>query len=125
MAKPETTKKILYVDDEETLRLLVKSQLTNEGYDVQVAEDGDVAVEMLAKSPHDLVLLDIRMPRMNGVAVLEALKKKNIKPRIIMLTAVDDLTVAIQCVKLGANDYLTKPFDLEHLLAAISRVLAR
>ena len=125
MASSETPKKILYVDDEETLRLLVKSQLTNEGYDVEVADDGDVAVEMLSQSPQDLVLLDIRMPRMNGVAVLETLKKKNIKPRIIMLTAVDDLTVAIQCVKLGANDYLTKPFDLEHLLAAIKRVLAR
>jgi DNA-binding response OmpR family regulator len=125
MASPETPKKILYVDDEETLRLLVKSQLTSEGYEVQVADDGDVAVEILSKSPQDLVLLDIRMPRMNGVAVLEALKKKDLKPRIIMLTAVDDLTVAIQCVKLGANDYLTKPFDLEHLLAAIKRVLAR
>ena len=96
MASSETPKKILYVDDEETLRLLVKSQLTSEGYEVQVADDGDVAVEILSKSPQDLVLLDIRMPRMNGVAVLEALKKKDIKPRIIMLTAVDDLTVAIQ-----------------------------
>jgi len=125
MASTDTPKKILYVDDEETLRVLVKSQLMSEGYEVQVAEDGDVAVETLSRSPQDLVLLDIRMPRMSGVAVLEALKKKNIKPRIIMLTAVDDLSVAIQCVKLGANDYLTKPFDLEHLLAAIKRVLAR
>jgi DNA-binding response OmpR family regulator len=125
MASAETPKKILYVDDEETLRVLVRSQLMSEGYEVQVAEDGDVAVDVLSKSPQDLVLLDIRMPRMNGVAVLEALKQKKIKPRIIMLTAVDDLSVAIQCVKLGANDYLTKPFDLEHLLAAIKRVLAR
>lgn len=90
-----------------------------------MADDGDTAVDMLARSPKDLILLDIRMPRMSGVEVLEELKKRQIKPRIIMLTAVDDLSVAIQCVKLGANDYLTKPFDLEHLLAAITRVLAR
>jgi DNA-binding response OmpR family regulator len=125
MAPTQTPKKILYVDDEETLRLLVKNQLTNEGYDVQIADDGDVALDMLSQSPQDLVLLDIRMPRMSGVQVLEEFKKRGIKPRIIMLTAVDDLSVAIQCVKLGANDYLTKPFDLEHLLGAINRVLAR
>ena len=125
MASPKTPKNILYVDDEETLRLLVRNQLTSEGYNVEVADDGDTAVEVMSRSPQDLVLLDIRMPRMSGIEVLEELKKRQIKPRIIMLTAVDDLSVAIQCVKLGANDYLTKPFDLEHLLSAIQRVLAR
>jgi len=125
MASPKTPKNILYVDDEETLRLLVRNQLTSEGYNVEVADDGDTAVEVMSRSPQDLILLDIRMPRMSGIEVLEELKKRQIKPRIIMLTAVDDLSVAIQCVKLGANDYLTKPFDLEHLLSAIQRVLAR
>lgn len=117
--------RLLYVDDEESLRILVKSQLALEGFFVETADDGDVALEMLAKDSFDLVLLDIRMPRMDGLIVLKELKSRGIRPRIIMLTGVDDLSIAIQSVKLGANDYVTKPYDIDKLLACINRVLAR
>lgn len=117
--------RLLYVDDEESLRILVKSQLISEGFHVEAADDGDTAVEELKKNTYDIVLLDIRMPRMNGIEVLKFIKQQKIKSRVVMLTAVDDLSIAIESVKNGANDYVTKPYDLNNLLACINRVIAR
>ncbi len=117
--------KILYVDDEEALRILVKSQLTLEGFDMETADDGDTALEMLKNNKYDLILLDIRMPRVDGVEVLKNLKQSGSQTRIIMLTAVTELSSAIDSLKLGANDYITKPYDIEDLLGCISRVLSR
>lgn len=116
--------RVLYVDDESSLRMLVQSQLSQEGYDVEVADDGDTAIEMLQKKSFDIILLDIRMPRMSGIEVLKYIREKNITARVVMLTAVDDLSVAIEAVKHGANDYLTKPYDLSTLLASIRRIVA-
>ena len=117
--------KVLFVDDEESLRILVKNQLLQEGFSVDTADDGDTAVEALKAKPYDLVLLDIRMPRMNGIEVLKYIKQNKLPHRVIMLTAVDDLTIAIEAVKNGANDYLTKPYDLDELVVSIHRVLAK
>lgn len=117
--------KILYVDDEEALRILVKSQLALEGFDMDTADDGDTALEMLKNKNYDLILLDIRMPRVDGIEVLKNLKQSGSKTRVIMLTAVTELSSAIDAVKLGANDYITKPYDIEDLLGCISRVLSR
>jgi DNA-binding response OmpR family regulator len=116
--------RLLYVDDEANLRILVKDQLVAEGFSVETADDGDTGVEMLKQQKFDIVLLDIRMPRMGGIDVLKYIKEHKIQCRIIMLTAVDDLSVALESVKNGANDYLTKPYDLETLLASIRRVIA-
>ena len=116
---------VLYVDDEETLRMLVKHQLEAEGFTVETADDGDTALEMLEGKRYDLVLLDVSMPRMNGVDVLKGIKERKILSRVIMLTGVDDLAVAMESVKNGANDYLTKPFDSSALVSCIKRVTAR
>ncbi|HUL43550.1 MAG TPA: response regulator [Bacteroidota bacterium] len=115
--------RILYVDDEQNLRQLIKEQLMGEGYNVDTADDGDTASEKLKSEKYDLVLLDIRMPRMNGIEVLKFIKSKKLSCRIIMLTAVDDLAIAMEAVKQGANDYLTKPYELETLLKSIRRVM--
>lgn len=117
--------RILYVEDDESARLIVKDQLANEGFDVRSASDGEEATDILQKESFDLLLLDIRMPRKDGIEVLRFMKKNKIRPRVIMLTAVGELSIAIEAVKLGANDYLTKPYSLEELLACIQRVLAR
>ena len=114
--------RLLYVDDEEQLRHLVSDQLKGEGYDVETADDGDTALELIKKGKYDLILLDIRMPRVSGIEVLKYLKAHKITSRVIMLTAVDDLSIALETVKNGANDYLTKPYDLDNLLACIRRV---
>jgi DNA-binding response OmpR family regulator len=116
--------RILYVDDEANLRILVKDQLVAEGFSVDTADDGDTGVEMLKKQKYNLVLLDIRMPRMGGIEVLKYIKEHKLTCRVIMLTAVDDLSVALESVKNGANDYLTKPYDLPTLLGSIQRVVA-
>ena len=89
------------------------------------ADDGDTAIDLLKKDPYDILLLDIRMPRVNGVEVLKYLRERKIASRVIMLTAVDDLSVAIESVKNGANDYITKPYDLQVLLSSIQRVMAK
>ncbi len=116
---------ILYVDDEDILRTLVADQLGAQGYTVETADDGDTALEILAKKTFDIILLDIRMPRVSGMEVLKELRRRKNTTRIIVLTAVDDLAVAIEAVKNGATDYLTKPYDLAALVASIQRVLAR
>ena len=116
---------ILFVDDEDSLRILVPNQLGLEGFSVDSADDGDTAVEMLAKKSYDVILLDIRMPRMNGIDVLKHLKDRKIASRVIMLTGVDDLTVALEAVKNGANDYVTKPYNVTALVACIKRVVAK
>ena len=119
-------KHLLYVDDEDQLRLLVKDQLSHEGYTVDTADDGDVAIELLKKHPKfDVVLLDIRMPRVSGIEVLKFIRQQKIPSRVVMLTAVDDLSVALEAVKNGANDYLTKPYDLDNLLDCLNRVTAK
>ena len=117
--------KLLFVDDEESLRMLVKNQLQQEGFAVDTADDGDTAVEALKTKIYDLALLDIRMPRMNGIEVLKYIRKNKPLTRVIMLTAVDDLAIAIEAVKNGANDYLTKPYDAENLVASIRKVIAK
>jgi len=114
--------RILCVDDEHAIRTLLQSQLEQEGYDVDIAEDGDVAIGKLGASAFDVVLLDIRMPKVGGIDVLRHIGESGIKARVIMLTAVDDLTIAMESVRLGASDYLTKPFDTEDLFSAIRRV---
>ena len=122
MAEPIS---VLYVDDEESLRLLVKDQLVEKGYSVETADDGDTALDILKNKNFQVILLDIRMPRLNGIEVLKALKQRKTTSRIIILTAVSDLGVAIEAVKNGANDYLTKPYQLNGLLDAIRRVMAK
>lgn len=117
--------RVLYVDDEDSLRVLVHDQLVGEGFSVATADDGDTAIEDLKKNPYEVILLDIRMPRVSGIEVLKFIKASKITSRIIVLTAVDDLAVAIEAVKNGANDYLTKPYDLNGLLMSIRRVMAK
>jgi DNA-binding response OmpR family regulator len=116
--------RVLCVDDEHPIRTLLQAQLEQEGYDADIAEDGDVAIRKLDASAFDVVLLDIRMPRVGGIEVLKHIRDRAIKTRVIMLTAVDDLTIAMESVRLGASDYLTKPFDTEDLFSAIRRVSA-
>lgn len=118
------THRILCVDDEHPIRTLLKSQLDQEGYEVETADDGDTAIDRLDAAKFDIVLLDIRMPKVGGLDVLRHIREKGMPCRVVMLTAVDDLTIAMEAVRLGANDYLTKPFDTEDLLGAIRRLLA-
>ena len=115
---------ILVVDDEDALRTVLSGELASEGYEVRTAADGDEAVTEMGKVTFDLVLLDIKMPRMNGFEVLKFIKEKHPKTKVVMLTGFADLKNAIESKKLGADDFVSKPYDLVDLLTTIERVLS-
>jgi DNA-binding NtrC family response regulator len=117
-------KKILVVDDEDSLRTVLSTELASEGYDVGTAADGDDAITELGKKVFDLILLDIKMPRMNGFEVLKHVKDKHPRTKVIMLTGFADLKNAIESKKLGAEDFVSKPYDLVDLLTTIERVMS-
>jgi two-component system, OmpR family, response regulator len=116
---------ILYVDDDTALRKIVVDQLAAQGYAVDEAEDGEEALSKLEKGNYDLMLLDINMPNKSGIDVLKLLKERSNKCKVIMLTGRVGFTVATESLKLGADDYITKPFNLEYLLFSIRRVLSK
>lgn len=120
----DNKKKILVVDDEDALRTVLSSELAGEGYDVETASDGDEAITVVQAKPFDLVLLDIKMPKVDGFEVLKFLKSKYPNIKVIMLTGFADLKNAIESKKLGAEDFVSKPYDLVDLLTTIERVVS-
>jgi len=115
--------KMLCVDDNPDLRLSLKEQFEMEDFHVDTATDGDEALEKIKGNEYDIVLLDVKMPKMGGIDVLKEMKKNNKYPHVIMLSAIDDVPTAIECVKLGAKDYISKPYDPEELLHVVIKVL--
>lgn len=117
-------KRVLVVDDEEALRTVLSGELASEGYHVGTAADGEEAVAAIQKENYDLILLDIKMPGKNGFEVLKFVKEKHPKTKVVMLTGFADLKNAIESKKLGAEDFVSKPYDLVDLLTTIERVLS-
>lgn len=117
--------RILYVDDEADLRHIVRDQLTSMGYQIDEAEDGVAAMSQLQKNSYDVILLDINMPGKSGLDVLKYIKDSGLKSKIIMLTGRVGFSVATQSMKMGADEYITKPFNLEYLIGSITRVLEK
>jgi DNA-binding NtrC family response regulator len=117
--------RLLYVDDEESLRSLVQSHLSLEGFEVETAASGHEAVAILKKQQFELVLLDLRMPEGDGFEVLHFLNDRGSHTPVIVLTGVDDVSIASECVRLGAADYLTKPYNFHELIDSVERVLAK
>ncbi|MBI4549034.1 MAG: response regulator [Ignavibacteriae bacterium] len=116
--------RILVVDDEDALRTVLSSELSGAGYEVSTASDGEEAVSVVQNRKFDLVLLDIKMPKMDGFEVLKFVKKNFPTIKIIMLTGFADLKNAIESKKHGAEDFVSKPYDLVDLLTTIERVLS-
>ena len=107
--------RILVVDDERSMRELLAIVLKREGYDVLLAENGKMAVDLLEKEPVDLLISDIKMPDLSGVDVLRAAKKVDQDILGIMITAFASTDTAVEAMRLGACDYLSKPFDIDLL----------
>jgi DNA-binding NtrC family response regulator len=116
---------ILVVDDEESFLSLLQSTLVQEGYTVDSASDGVAAINKLQLRPYDLVLLDVKMPRVDGVEVLKFAKDHYLDTQVIMLSGVSDLRIAVECMQIGAYTYITKPYAVEELLTVINRALER
>jgi DNA-binding NtrC family response regulator len=113
--------KVLVVDDEEPFRRLLKKELTRKGYGVEVAADGSEALRLLRDNPFDVILLDIVMPGVDGISLMKTLKEDPGAPSIIVLTGKATVETAVEAMKNGAYDYLTKPYKLDELVIVIDR----
>ncbi len=118
-------KRLLLVEDEPGLVLTLTDRLAREGYAVETSSDGESALERAASEGFDLVLLDVMLPRKNGFDVLRDLRRRGIETPVIMLTASGQVVDKVVGLKLGADDYVTKPFEMVELLARIEAKLRR
>jgi len=116
-------KQVLIVDDEPNLRKILAAQLSRDGYDVLLAEDGEEGLALLREHHIDLVVTDLKMPKVDGMTLLrEALKEQADLP-IVMITAHGTVDTAVEALKLGAFDYLTKPFDKDEVRQVVAKAL--
>ena len=118
-------KRLLLIEDEPGLVLTLRDRLTREGYAIETSSDGESGLERAAREPFDLVLLDVMLPRLNGFDVLRELRKRGAEMPVIMLTAKGQVVDKVVGLKLGADDYVTKPFEMVELLARIEAKLRR
>lgn len=117
--------RILIVDDDISLLEQVAQILTNLRYIVETAADGEAALERLSGTPFDAVILDIMMPKIDGLTVLECARKDGISTPVLLLTAKGDVADRVRGLNLGADDYIAKPFSLDELLARLRALLRR
>ncbi|SHI16414.1 response regulator YycF [Sporanaerobacter acetigenes] len=117
-------KKILVVDDEKSIADILKFNLEKEGFMVEVAYDGEEAIEKVFKTSPDLVLLDIMLPKKDGFQVLKEIRKE-LKIPVLMLTAKEEEVDKVLGLELGADDYVTKPFSMRELMARVKANLRR
>jgi two-component system alkaline phosphatase synthesis response regulator PhoP len=123
--EPRLKRRILLVEDEESLVLTLTDRLVSEGFVVESVTDGDSAVERGVRAAFDLILLDVALPGKNGFDVCRDLRQRGIQTPILMLTARGQVIDRVLGLKLGADDYLTKPFDMMELLARIEALFRR
>ncbi|MBT9536759.1 MAG: response regulator [Nitrospirae bacterium] len=116
-------KKVLIVDDDAELRSTLSEILKGAGYHIDEASSGKEAIEKMASKDFDIALLDLMMPKMNGIETLTELKKITPKTKVIMITAFATVENAVDAIKKGASDYISKPFRIEELLTTIRRVI--
>ncbi|MGH9661565.1 MAG: HD domain-containing phosphohydrolase [Bryobacteraceae bacterium] len=125
MSEAETPSRILIVDDEAPIRLLLGEFLQGEGYEVTLASNGHEAIEALSRGAFDLVMSDVRMPGMNGLELLGEVVKQHPTVGVLMLTACEDLTLAVNAMRIGALDYILKPFRLGEIAVSVKNALER
>jgi two-component system alkaline phosphatase synthesis response regulator PhoP len=119
------TARVLLVEDEPGLQLTLTDRLTAEGYHVETAGDGDAAVRRATGEPFDIILLDVMLPGRDGFEVARTVRQQGVATPILMLTARTQVVDRVVGLKLGADDYLTKPFETIELLARIEALLRR
>ena len=118
-----TNNKIMIVDDESAIRLVLKRMLECQGYDISLCRNGEDCLRNVSSQRPDIILLDLKMPRMDGMAVLNELNSRQVNSKIIIMTAHGSISSAVEAIKLGAYDYITKPFDNDQLLLVIQRAM--
>lgn len=111
--------KILIIDDERSIRNSLKEILADEGYDVDVAENGAAGCEMAEKEKYSVIFCDIKMPQMDGMEVLDKLAQMGVDSAVVMISGHGDIETAVECIKKGAFDFIQKPLDLNRILITI------
>src|SRR5215471_2467810 len=124
LSPPQSKGKILVIDDESDIREGLELLLTTEGYAVELAHNGTEGIRRLESATYDLALLDLMMPDKSGMEVLEEVRKRDRDTPIFMITAYGSVEAAVNALKLGANDYFSKPWDNEKLVIEIGRMIA-
>jgi DNA-binding NtrC family response regulator len=117
--------RILAIDDEPNIRRLIQSEFKLEGFDIALARDGEEGLMLMDDQIFDVVLLDIKLPRMNGIEVLRRLKQKAPQTEVLMITGYGDIKTAVESLKLGAREYITKPFKLDELLTLVNQIISQ
>jgi DNA-binding response OmpR family regulator/DNA-binding transcriptional ArsR family regulator len=118
-----SNKKILVVDDEETARVTLEALLKKEGYDVNIAKNGKEAIEKIKQNTFDVALVDLVMPDMDGMFVLNEIKSSNPQTHVIMITGFGTIESAVEAMKVGATDYISKPFKKNEVENLVRRTL--
>lgn len=119
------SKRILLVEDEPGLVLTLTDRLASEGYLAEAAQDGETGLQRATREPWDLIILDLMLPRKSGLDVCRDVRRHDPRTPILMLTARDHVTDKVVGLKLGADDYLAKPFEMLELLARVEALLRR
>lgn len=114
---------ILICEDKESMADMLRQTLHDAGYDVTVARDGEEACKLFSKGRFDLVLTDLKLPKQDGIAVLKFIKEDSSMVPVIVMTAFGTIETAVAAMKLGASDFIAKPFDTDHLMLLIKRAL--
>lgn len=117
--------RLLVVDDERAIRNSMKEILMDEGYDVDIAEDGPAALKAVEKERYDVIFCDIKMPGMEGTEVLETLVGEGIDGAVVMISGHGDIDTAVECIKKGAFDFIQKPLDINRILITIKNASER
>lgn len=118
-------KRVLLVEDEAGLRLTLSDRLSSEGYSVATASDGEAGLAEASTGGYDLIVLDVMLPRINGFDVCREVRQRGVSTPILMLTARGQVVDKVVGLKLGADDYLTKPFETIELMARLEALLRR
>jgi two-component system alkaline phosphatase synthesis response regulator PhoP len=117
--------RVLLVEDEPGLQLVLSDRLASEGYQVEIAGDGELGFQRASGEPFDIIVLDVMLPKRDGLDVARSLRQQGIQTPILMLTAKGQVVDRVVGLKLGADDYLTKPFEMMELLARLEALLRR
>jgi DNA-binding NtrC family response regulator len=117
--------KILVIDDEDIVRLSCSRTLVPEGYELKLAQNGAAGLKMIGEEQFDLVLTDLKMPDIDGIEVLRSVKEKWPDTEVIIITGYQTVETAVRAIKLGAFDYLEKPFTPDALIMAVSTVFSQ
>lgn len=117
--------KLLVVDDQMGVRRLLYEAFSVEGYEVEMAANGHEALEKVKLAMPDLILMDMKMPGMNGLQTLQEIKKINDAVVVIMMTAYGELEIVAEAVKLGIKEYVTKPFDINELRETVKKLVLK